>query len=52
MVNEALKEELSTSIHALAIQTKTEAKCAQSKERVRSPPCMGGMKHELSSRES
>nr|XP_046255774.1 bolA-like protein 1 [Scatophagus argus] len=42
LVNEALKEELSSCVHALAIQAKTPAQWESSPTLAKSPPCMGG----------
>lgn len=42
LVNEALKEELSNCIHALAIQAKTPAQWGNNPSLAKSPPCMGG----------
>ncbi|TNN33773.1 BolA-like protein 1 [Liparis tanakae] len=42
LVNEALKEELSSSVHALAIQVKTPAQWGGRTTLEKSPPCMGG----------
>ena len=44
LVNEALKEELSSCIHALAIQAKTPEQWGSNPSVVKSPPCMGGSK--------
>lgn len=44
MVNEALKEELSSCIHALAIQAKTPEQWKRNSTLAKSPPCMGGSK--------
>uniref|UniRef100_H3CY66 BolA-like protein 1 n=1 Tax=Tetraodon nigroviridis TaxID=99883 RepID=H3CY66_TETNG len=42
LVNEALKEELSSCVHALAIQAKTPEQWKRSSTLAKSPPCMGG----------
>lgn len=42
LVNEALKEELSSCVHALAIQAKTPEQWKSNPTLVKSPPCMGG----------
>ncbi|XP_038566612.1 bolA-like protein 1 [Micropterus salmoides] len=42
LVNEALKEELSSCIHALAIQAKTPEQWGSNPTLAKSPPCMGG----------
>lgn len=42
LVNEALKEELSRCIHALAIQAKTPEQWGNNPSLAKSPPCMGG----------
>ncbi|XP_039974029.1 bolA-like protein 1 [Xiphias gladius] len=42
LVNEALKEELSSCIHALAIQAKTLEQWGSNPDLAKSPPCMGG----------
>lgn len=42
LVNEALKEELSSCIHALAIQAKTPEQWRSNPTLTKSPPCMGG----------
>uniref|UniRef100_A0A3Q3WVR9 BolA-like protein 1 n=1 Tax=Mola mola TaxID=94237 RepID=A0A3Q3WVR9_MOLML len=44
LVNEALKEELSSCIHALAIQAKTPEQWGSNPALAKSPPCMGGSK--------
>ncbi|KAG8009830.1 Synaptic vesicle glycoprotein 2A [Nibea albiflora] len=44
LVNEALKEELSTCVHALAIQAKTPEQWGSNSTIAKSPPCMGGSK--------
>ena len=44
LVNEALKEELSSCVHALAIQAKTPEQWGSNPTLVKSPPCMGGSK--------
>ncbi|XP_030015200.1 bolA-like protein 1 [Sphaeramia orbicularis] len=44
LVNEALKEELSSCVHALAIQAKTPEQWDQNPTLAKSPPCMGGSK--------
>ena len=47
LVNEALKEELKQSIHALSIVTKTPKQWAESKENIpESPPCLGGSQND------
>uniref|UniRef100_UPI0037E7F0DC bolA-like protein 1 n=1 Tax=Semicossyphus pulcher TaxID=241346 RepID=UPI0037E7F0DC len=42
LVNEALKEELSSCVHALAIQAKTPEQWGSNPALAKSPPCMGG----------
>ncbi|XP_078382177.1 DNA-binding transcriptional regulator BolA-like [Oculina patagonica] len=43
MVNEILKEELATGVHALSIQAKTPEQWDSSTKTIpKSPPCMGG----------
>ncbi|KAL6109655.1 bola1 [Pungitius sinensis] len=42
LVNEALKEELSSCVHALAIQAKTPEQWGSNPSVAQSPPCMGG----------
>lgn len=43
MVNETLKEELATGVHALSIQAKTPGQWESSEKIVtKSPPCLGG----------
>ncbi|XP_024114321.1 bolA-like protein 1 [Oryzias melastigma] len=42
LVNEALKEELSSRVHALAIQAKTPEQWESSPTLAKSPACMGG----------
>lgn len=44
LVNEALKEELSSCVHALAIQAKTPEQWQSNPTVAKSPPCMGGSK--------
>lgn len=44
LVNEALKEELSSCVHALAIQAKTPEQWKRNSSLAKSPPCMGGSK--------
>ncbi|KAG9345278.1 hypothetical protein JZ751_009824 [Albula glossodonta] len=46
LVNETLREELSTLIHALAIQAKTPQQWDSNRSLAKSPPCMGGSKHD------
>ncbi|XP_050986403.1 bolA-like protein 1 [Labeo rohita] len=46
LVNETLKEELSTCVHALAIQAKTPQQWSSNPSLAKSPPCMGGSKHD------
>ncbi|XP_036395562.1 bolA-like protein 1 [Megalops cyprinoides] len=46
LVNETLREELSNSIHALAIQAKTPEQWENNPSLAKSPPCMGGSKHD------
>ncbi|XP_030638378.1 bolA-like protein 1 [Chanos chanos] len=46
MVNEALREELSTCVHALAIQAKTPQQWGSNPSLAKSPPCLGGSKHD------
>lgn len=47
LVNEALKDELSSCVHALAIQAKTPEQWRSNPALVKSPPCMGGSKGDL-----
>ncbi|XP_077431920.1 bolA-like protein 1 [Vanacampus margaritifer] len=42
LVNEALKAELSTRVHALAIQAKTPEQWGADPHLAESPPCLGG----------
>ncbi|XP_022602101.1 LOW QUALITY PROTEIN: bolA-like protein 1, partial [Seriola dumerili] len=42
LVNDALKEELSSCVHALAIQAKTPEQWGSNPTLAKSPPCMGG----------
>jgi len=42
LVNEALREELSTCVHALAIQAKTPQQWGSNPTLAKSPQCMGG----------
>lgn len=44
LVNEALREELSSCVHALAIQAKTPQQWDSNPTLVKSPPCLGGSK--------
>ncbi|MEQ2247403.1 BolA-like protein 1 [Ilyodon furcidens] len=44
LVNEVLKEELSSCVHALAIQAKAPEQWAMDPTLGKSPPCMGGSK--------
>ncbi|XP_068180405.1 bolA-like protein 1 [Antennarius striatus] len=44
LVNDALKEELNTCVHALAIQVKTPDQWGSNPTLAKSPPCMGGSK--------
>ncbi|XP_068426463.1 bolA-like protein 1 isoform X1 [Clinocottus analis] len=46
LVNEALKEELSSSVHALAIQVKTPEQWGSNPSLAKSPPCMGGSRND------
>ncbi|KAG9283706.1 bolA-like protein 1 [Astyanax mexicanus] len=46
LVNEALKEELSSCVHALAIQAKTPQQWSSDPKLAKSPPCLGGSKHD------
>ncbi|MBN3295012.1 BOLA1 protein, partial [Amia calva] len=48
LVNEALREELASRVHALAIQAKTPGQCEGDPSLGRSPPCMGGSKQDAS----
>ncbi|KAL4646783.1 bolA-like protein 1-like [Arapaima gigas] len=48
LVNEVLQEELSTCVHALAIQAKTPQQWQGDPTVAKSPPCMGGSKHDIS----
>ncbi|DAZ94451.1 TPA: hypothetical protein N0F65_002769 [Lagenidium giganteum] len=43
MVNEVLKDDLASGVHALSIQGKTPAQWEKSSTVQRSPSCMGGM---------
>ncbi|XP_057689237.1 bolA-like protein 1 isoform X2 [Corythoichthys intestinalis] len=47
LVNEALKEELSTRVHALAIQAKTPEQWRLDPNVAKSPPCMGGSRGDV-----
>ena len=44
LVNEVLKEELSSCIHALAIQAKTPEQWKRNRTLAQSPACLGGSK--------
>lgn len=44
LVNEALKHELSSYVHALSIQAKTPEQWESNPTLAKSPPCMGGSK--------
>lgn len=44
LVNEALKEELRSCVHALAIQAKTPEQWRRNGTLAKSPPCLGGSK--------
>ncbi|XP_068616481.1 bolA-like protein 1 [Brachionichthys hirsutus] len=44
LINDALKEELASRVHALAIQTKTPEQWGGNPTLAKSPPCMGGSK--------
>ncbi|XP_061574528.1 bolA-like protein 1 [Cololabis saira] len=44
LVNEALKQELSSCVHALAIQAKTPQQWEANATLAKSPPCLGGSK--------
>lgn len=46
LVNEALHEELSSSVHALSIQAKTPQQWSKDPSLAKSPPCLGGSKHD------
>ncbi|XP_067878984.1 bolA-like protein 1 isoform X2 [Heterodontus francisci] len=46
MVNETLKEELATRVHALSIQAKTPRQWGAEPHIDRSPACLGGSKHD------
>ncbi|KAK1806162.1 hypothetical protein P4O66_000054 [Electrophorus voltai] len=46
LVNEALREELSSRIHALAIQAKTPEQWRSDPTLAKSPQCRGGSKHD------
>ncbi|XP_023657001.2 bolA-like protein 1 [Paramormyrops kingsleyae] len=46
LVNEALRDELSSSVHALAIQAKTPEQWQEHPTLAKSPPCLGGSKHD------
>uniref|UniRef100_A0A8C1TWE4 BolA-like protein 1 n=1 Tax=Cyprinus carpio TaxID=7962 RepID=A0A8C1TWE4_CYPCA len=46
LVNETLREELSSCVHALAIQAKTPQQWSSNPSLAKSPPCMGGSKHD------
>jgi acid stress-induced BolA-like protein IbaG/YrbA len=47
LIHEILKEELSLGVHALSIQTFTPTSWEQSGNELESPPCLGGMKSEV-----
>ncbi|KAM6910596.1 bolA-like protein 1 [Xenentodon cancila] len=44
LVNEALKQELSSCVHALAVQAKTPQQWESDATLAKSPPCLGGSK--------
>ncbi|XP_053467162.1 bolA-like protein 1 [Ictalurus furcatus] len=46
LVNETLSHELRTSVHALAIQAKTPQQWSSDPSLAKSPPCLGGSKHD------
>ncbi|XP_060676677.1 bolA-like protein 1 [Hemiscyllium ocellatum] len=46
MVNDILKEELATRIHALSVQAKTPRQWGAEPHFDRSPACLGGSKHD------
>ncbi|XP_067858844.1 bolA-like protein 1 [Heptranchias perlo] len=46
LVNEALKEELASSVHALSIQARTPRQWGAEPHVDKSPACMGGSKHD------
>ncbi|KAI5092434.1 bolA-like protein 1 [Silurus meridionalis] len=46
LVNETLSHELSTSVHALAIQAKTPEQWSSNPSLDKSPACLGGSKHD------
>ncbi|XP_078390266.1 bolA-like protein 1 [Cetorhinus maximus] len=46
LVNEALKQELETRVHALSIQAKTPQQWGAEPHVDRSPACLGGSKHD------
>ena len=46
LVNEALRDELSSRVHALAIQAKTPQQWGSNPSLAKSPPCLGGSKHD------
>ncbi|XP_076136960.1 bolA-like protein 1 [Alosa pseudoharengus] len=46
LVNEALRDELSSRVHALAIQAKTPQQWDSNPALAKSPACMGGSKHD------
>ncbi|XP_062394783.1 bolA-like protein 1 [Sardina pilchardus] len=46
LVNEALRDELSSRVHALAIQAKTPQQWGINPALAKSPACMGGSKHD------
>ncbi|XP_005991699.1 bolA-like protein 1 [Latimeria chalumnae] len=46
LVNEVLKEELAGTVHALSIQAKTPQQWEENPSISKSPPCMGGSKHD------
>ncbi|XP_076868696.1 bolA-like protein 1 [Brachyhypopomus gauderio] len=48
LVNEALREELSSRVHALAIQAKTPEQWRCDPSLAESPQCLGGSKHDSS----
>lgn len=46
LVNEAVRDELSSRVHALAIQAKTPQQWDSNPSLAKSPGCMGGSKHD------
>ncbi|XP_051575442.1 bolA-like protein 1 [Myxocyprinus asiaticus] len=46
LVNETLRDELSTCVHVLAIQAKTPQQWSSNPSLAKSPACLGGSKHD------